>query len=85
MVQTLCDLKKCLLLETLNTKLMRGLVILIGKTKVLCLSTAKELENGLKNTNPLHLLQMCYTCCYTSTPRLCWVVTLVTLKNKVCV
>ena len=64
---------------------MRGLVISIGKTKVLCLSTAKEPENGLKNTNPLHLLQMCYTCCYGLNPRRCWFVTLVTLKNKVCV
>jgi hypothetical protein len=62
---------------------MRGWVNSIAKTRSFTWNIRKEQETGLKNNNPLHLLQMRYTCCYTSNPHNYYDVTLVTLKSNV--
>jgi hypothetical protein len=62
---------------------MRGRVNSIVKDTVFVLNIRKEHVTGLKSSNPLHLLQMRYTCCYTSNPRIYYDVTLVTLKSNV--
>jgi hypothetical protein len=55
---------------------MRGLAILTGKIKNLCLIKSKESESGLEKLNPLQLLHIRYICCYTSITCCYWFVTL---------